>query len=291
MAFVVTAVTAEVVTVASVASAVAELGMTLSVVGAVTGSKDLMKVGGFMSLAGGVTSLASGAFGAAEGAASDAAAGAADGGLDLAGQQVAEATYTGANPAPVFSDAADAASSGMNGVSGLADTASDVTQQALSGTNFDSLGADSGAATAGNTGADTSVNAGSDISGISGPSSPTGASSPDTPTMKYGDNSITPGAPNVPQAIGGTVAPPGGTDPFSLQKWWASQPDSTKNLIMQGGLKAVGGLFQGWTEDQKLALERNKFALQQQMLSNGSAQPSINFQSKPTGIINSARSA
>src|SRR3954468_1511272 len=61
----------EAVTAGVVLAAVAEVGMAVTVVGAVTGSKDMMKVGGIMSLVGGVGSLAAGAFegGAAAGAA------------------------------------------------------------------------------------------------------------------------------------------------------------------------------------------------------------------------------
>ena len=282
MAFVVTAVTAEVVTIASVATAVAELGMTLSVVGAVTGSKDLTKIGGYLGLAGGVTSLAAGAFDAVAGAAADGAAGE---GLDLAGQQIADATYTGVNTDPIFSDVADSASSGLNGVTGLADSSSNAAQSGLGDASLDSIGNGPSIAAPGQN-AGTNAGSVSDTTATNGPAAPAGANSPDAPTMKYGDNSITPGSPSMPQT--GTVQPPADTSPGGIKQWWNQQPDSTKNALLQGGLKAVGGLFQGWSDDQKLALERERFNLQ---MNNGSSQPSISFQSKPTGIINSARGA
>ena len=64
MAFFVSAVVAavEVTTVATVALAVSEVGMALSVTGMVTGNKDLMKIGGVMGLAGGIAGLANSAF-------------------------------------------------------------------------------------------------------------------------------------------------------------------------------------------------------------------------------------
>jgi hypothetical protein len=57
----ITAVVAGATDFATVATAVAEVGTTLSVVGAVTGNSTLTKVGGIMGLAGGAGALASGA--------------------------------------------------------------------------------------------------------------------------------------------------------------------------------------------------------------------------------------
>lgn len=271
MAFVITAIAAEAVTVASVAAAVGELGMTLSVVGAVTGSKDLMKVGGFLGLAGGATSLASGLADSAGGLVVDAAGE----GLGGSGGALGQAGDYGMNAA---------AETGMSGVAPIAgNTANTVIKTAdEAGSMFGDATLDSGV---GNGLETNSTNAGMGGSSANAP----GAGGPgalDAPTMKYGDNSIAPGSPSVPQSIGGAVAPPPATDSGSIQKWWASQPESTKNLILQDGLRAVGGLYQGWSDEQKRALEREQFNLK---MSNGSAQPTISFKSKPTGIINSAR--
>jgi hypothetical protein len=52
-------------TAAVVLAAVTEIGVTMTVVGAVTGSKDLMKIGGVMSLVGGIGGMVAGASGAA----------------------------------------------------------------------------------------------------------------------------------------------------------------------------------------------------------------------------------
>jgi len=266
MAFVVSAVTAEVVTVASVAAAVGELGMTLSVVGAVTGSKDLMKVGGYMSLAGGVTSFAAGALSGGSGLAVDAAGE----GLGGAGGALGQAGDYGMNAA---------AESGMADVTPLAENTANTV---INGTS-DAIPASTDASAVSNsTAGDAASNAGAD--------SASGAANQNAPTMKYGDNSVTPGAPSIGQfGQAGPVSPPADTSSNGIVDWYKKQPDAVKAAIMKGGLSAVGGLFQGWTEEQKMALDRNKFALQQQQLSNGSAQPTISFQSKPTGIINSAR--
>ncbi len=63
MAWVVTAVVAAfevTATAAVIFTAVSEVGMALTVVGAVTGSKDLMKIGGVLGLAGGIGGMAAG---------------------------------------------------------------------------------------------------------------------------------------------------------------------------------------------------------------------------------------
>lgn len=267
MAFVVTAVAAEVVTVASVAAAVGELGVALSVVGAVTGSKDLVKIGGFLGLAGGVTSLAAGAFGAAEGAAAEGLAG---DGLGGAGGTLGQAGDYGMGTA---------SSSGMDGVTSLAkDTGSSLTDgvtnattPAFDDTHFDAIGSG------------PSVPDASDPSGPASPTSQGDIGAPSTQTP-YSD---------ARNSGGGGVAygnsAPSGSTFEDISNWCNKQPEAVKAAVIRGGASAVGGMFQGWSEEQKLALERNKFALQQRQLANGSAQPTIGFQTKPVGIINTAR--
>ncbi len=73
-----------------VLGAMAEIGTTMSIVGAVTGNKDLLKIGGVLGLVGGVGGLVNGAVGAAGGAAAESATSGlgeavdATGGLDTA---------------------------------------------------------------------------------------------------------------------------------------------------------------------------------------------------------------
>jgi hypothetical protein len=94
MAWVVAAVTAafaEGATAAVIAEAVSAVGIATSVVGAVTGSKDLMKIGAIVGLAGGVGSLATAAFGGAAAAGDAAVAGAGDAAVAGAGDAATDA--------------------------------------------------------------------------------------------------------------------------------------------------------------------------------------------------------
>lgn len=60
-------------TVSAIAAVATVAGVAMTVVGAITGDKDLMKIGAMVGIAGGVTGLATGAFGAGTAAASEAA--------------------------------------------------------------------------------------------------------------------------------------------------------------------------------------------------------------------------
>lgn len=79
----------EAVTATLVLSAVAEVGMAMTVVGGVVGSKDLMKIGAAMSLVGGVGGMIAGATSGAAGAAGAAADSAAASGLAEIGADAA----------------------------------------------------------------------------------------------------------------------------------------------------------------------------------------------------------
>ena len=114
MAFIVTAVIAveaaiAVTTIATVLAAVAAVGTAITVVGLVTGNKEMVKVGGVMSLVGGIGGLAAGAMseGAAAGAASSAGDVAAEGAGSAAADGVA-ADAVGGMGAPSYETAADA---------------------------------------------------------------------------------------------------------------------------------------------------------------------------------------
>lgn len=88
----------EAVTATLVLSAVAEVGMALTVVGGVVGSKDLMKIGAAMSLVGGVGGMIAGATSGAAGAAGAAGEAAAGSAMDAA---AAEALTAGASDAAI----------------------------------------------------------------------------------------------------------------------------------------------------------------------------------------------
>ena len=88
----------EAVTATLVLSAVAEVGMAMTVVGGVTGSKSLMKIGAAMSLIGGVGGMINGAMSGAAGAASGVGEAAAGSAMDVA---AAEALTAGASDAAI----------------------------------------------------------------------------------------------------------------------------------------------------------------------------------------------
>lgn len=109
---------------AATIAAVGEIGLTLGVVGAVTGNKTLTKIGGVMGLASGVGSLANSAFGAASSAATG----------------VAESTANSADSAASsFSDASYAAQNGIDppyvGSGTATDAAGSFADQSLPSTN------------------------------------------------------------------------------------------------------------------------------------------------------------
>lgn len=134
MAVVVTAVATaiEVGTLAAALTAVATVGTAMTVVGVVTHSKELTKIGGIMALVGGVGGLVNGALtagvgaaaGATEGAAAS-AAGAAEGAeagwAGIANDAVAGVNATGVAPV-AFDGAAAAASGAASTAPGLAAT-------------------------------------------------------------------------------------------------------------------------------------------------------------------------
>lgn len=127
MSFVITAVAAAFVEGAATAvilTAITEVGVAMSVVGTLTKSRELMQLGGAMSVVGGVGGLVNGAIGMAAGAAADGAAGAAAGSLGSAAADGAEAGWAGmasdavastntAAAAPLAFDGASAAATGI----------------------------------------------------------------------------------------------------------------------------------------------------------------------------------
>lgn len=93
------------ITATMIFAAVAEVGTILTVVGAVTGDKDLMKIGGTIGLIGGVGGLASGAMGLGASAADAAATTVTD---------AATASSNVANSLDGFESLADATTSGLS---------------------------------------------------------------------------------------------------------------------------------------------------------------------------------
>lgn len=132
MSFVVTAVAAALVegaTAAVILTAIAEVGVAMTVVGTVTKSKELTQLGGAMSLVGGVGGIVNGlATGALGTGAAAAGGGAADAALGATAAQGAEAGWasmagdavSGINAAGIAPIAFDGASAAASGIAGSA---------------------------------------------------------------------------------------------------------------------------------------------------------------------------
>lgn len=262
MAFVVTAITSvSALTAASsfiaIATAVAEVGMAMTVVGTVTKSKELVKVGGFLAMAGGVSSLAAGAFNAATGTAAAEGAGASlaagsDAAFDAWAAEVGAAesgigieAFGGA--APSWAGSTGAAMEGM----GAAQAGQEMTK--IANATPTSPGMDLTSTT---------------TDGVGGQA------------LKFAENA-------------GAIAPPAATDPGSMAQWWKNLPEPRKNAILQMGGKAVGGLFEGWTAEQKMAFERERLNLEQQKyntgVSNANQQPTTIKPPSAGGLLNAKR--
>lgn len=138
MSFVVSAVAAafiEGATAAVILTAVTEVGIALTVVGTVTKSPELTKLGGAMSLVGGVGGVINGAMGAAAGAAAEGAAG----GLGAAAEG-AEAGWAGmANDAVAGVNSAAAAPIAFDGASAAASGAASTAPGLAASNSLDSL--------------------------------------------------------------------------------------------------------------------------------------------------------
>lgn len=228
--------------IAEIATVVSAVGSGLSVVGAVTGSKDLAKIGGTLALAGGVTSLATSAFGA--------------GAATAAGEVASSAAGIG---------------EGLGGSGGAYGAASD-------------FGANTGL---GYTGEATTTGLSSAANKASGLINQVGSIDAPAPQNQQPQDLLP-----VSQSTGG-VKPPSDISSNGFLTWFKSLDPRTQSTILQSGAGAVGGLFDGWTQEQKLALDRERMALDREKynkgLLNASAQPVINF--APTGLINAPRTS
>lgn len=254
-------------TVATIAAGVANAGIVLSIVGKVTKSKELMKIGGVMAVAGGVASLGASAYGAMTGG--TAAATSVDGaatniGADAAVNQAAPAILDTAETFPV----SDPSALVTTPTPSLADSAASW-NPASSDIALDSVPQASGATPA-YAPASTEANMSVDPSGSRG---------------------LIAGV----QDASANYVKPGFLE--SAGNWYKNLPDAEKsrihNQILQAGGKAIGGMFEGWSADKKLELEREVMAENQRRYdntrANGNAIPTIAFKPAPTGLVKSAR--
>jgi hypothetical protein len=267
-------------------TAVAETGMALSVVGAVTGNKNLMKIGGEMGLVGGLGSLAAGAFSAAGGAAAEGVGEA----VGNAGASFSDAAFdaTGAAGTAAGGVAGSEAAAATNALGGLGDMGGDA--MSTTGSSMSQpLTIDPGAAGAepwnasddlSNAGMSDTVNGQNgtyDASGKFIPDQNTGAAQTDTGSV---------GAPNGVQAPSGANAPssPGMSAVDSIKQslgdMWGKMSPQAQSELMKAALAVPGGIQNQKNRAAELALQQQKV----NQTSYGSQVPSF-------GIINSAQKA
>lgn len=288
MAFVVTAVAAavELGTFAAIATAVSEVGIAMSVVGGITGNKELSKWGGYLGIAGGVGGLAAGAFSTAAVSAGDGLAAGETGAMDMGvgGSGVLDSTAGSAGTAGEGLAASNTGAMDMGtGGSGIINDATNV-----GATDAGSLNSLSAPPTA--PGADPSVTA---------PTTPTapGADPAQAQGATTADNSFSDSRFNAQNGIdqsytgSGSAAPMKDLSSNGVLQWFKNLDPKLQSTILQTGAGAASGLFQGWSAEQKLALEREKFNLDKEKYStavtNASSVPTVKF--APVGIINNSQ--
>lgn len=250
------------VTAATVLSAVATIGTTLSVVGMVTGSKSLMKLGGMLGLVGGIGGMIAGAAG---GAAAGAAASAAEGAGSAAGF-VGEGAASGVG---AWDGALGAASSGAESAAGgiiqstMGGPPAGVGPDLASGSVMPDLAANptdmrlaAGTQTSPGMMEVGAQGGGTQFSNLGGGEAPTGAQGPATPAE-------TPN-PTDMRLEAGTQQSPYGPSQDSGSFWSSFSQFADKNkTLFNSGMQVVGGAMKGANErdmwNQKMALHRDQF--------------------------------
>lgn len=279
MAWVVSAVVAafEVgATAATIMTAVTEVGMSLSVVGAVTGNKDLMKIGGVLGIAGGIGGMAAGGvFGeAAQGAmestfGSGATAATTEG---LAQGALADGSQQAATEG-LANQAAENAAAGTlsNTASGLGDIG---LSQAGDGLNLSQFAGDTAGSALNTPSAITAAPGGAvDAAGsISTPTTMPGSVAPvatgevapvtvDTGAIHatYGEGGLDGGPLNGLTATGDTFAKAQSSGLLaSAQQWLTGLHPTVKAEILKAALAVPGGIQAQMNKAQELALQQQR---------------------------------
>lgn len=261
----------------ALATAVNYVGVGMSVVGAVTKNKNFTKVGAVMGLAGGVMNIAGvGTTAAAEVAATGAetaieaeafdAAMASQGAAELAVTQAdpfLAATGTGA-AAPVASAASSAAEvASVANAPPFSAELEGMAQPAVANSG------PSGLLNATQTPAMQQPAMAVDVA------AETAAKVPSFTNNVMSSNFMS----NMPT---GAATPPPAS---GISSWWSSKSVPEKEMWMKAAASGVGSMFQGWSEEQKLALQR-EIANQNQgnidmKQANLNAQPTVQF--RPVG--------
>lgn len=234
----------EAVTAATVMAAVSTVGTVMTVVGAVTGAKDLMKIGGVMALVGGVGGMVAGA---ASGAAA-AAEGAAMGAEGAVANTVASAgDYVNAMDAM-----SDSATTGLTGGTDAIVSPVSMTQPQV--TPLGPVAANATPEVAMAPAQSPIIGPTQAAPEVMGAQAPTGAVAPTGPSTPY-DNIDVGGGWN-----------PAGTAPQDSSSFFTRFSDwANKNKTMFGaGMQLAGGLVNGMNQrqmwDQKMNLGQQRLA-------------------------------
>lgn len=263
-----------------VLAAVVEVGVTLSVVGVVTGNKDLMKIGGVMSLVGGIGGMVAGASGAAASSTSALTEAGTEAALESASAE-AMGAYGGSAAAEASQQAAI---SGMEGVAseGIVGNAA---QTMGAGPNMaspvEAIQPSAPLETPTAQAAMPDATTVADATNVAAPEAPIGAQTPaevSTPYSNPTDARLAAGNQHTPWMDGAPKDSAGFFDGF-----FKFAKDNEK--LLNSGVQFAGGALKGMNEsamwDEKMELERTR---QRYGNSAGSFAPSAN-----RGIVAGAR--
>lgn len=268
------------------AATLAYVGIAGAVVARVTKSKELAQISAGLSLGAGIAGMAEGLFG----------------GVDAAAGSVSGATAAAEAAGEVSQLEALAGLDSAAGLGGATAGLGDVAASA--GETSGLLGASDSIAQSGGLiepAASSASGGGGLLGATTTPTSlvatPTSASGPlDASAIKApwtGGAGVTPSDPFGMNTFGtGAITPPAGTDSFSVSKWWGGLSEPMKSKVLQMGGQFAGSLFDGWSAEQKLALERERMNLEKSKFDtsqkNASAQPIVKFQNytaPTTGLL------
>lgn len=254
------AVYAGTATVAMVATVVSVVGAGISVVGMLTGNKAMIKWGGILSLAGGVVGIAAGAIGGG------AAAGAEIGAIDASMAGTAVETGAGLTGAEMVGSTPNLAEFGAT--EGIVDGAASSASSSFTPPNI----------------------TGTPETGLLGSSSaPSTEIVPQQPAAPGNEAAQATGS-SVGNTAKVNLPPKGG-----IGQWWSDLPKDVQakyvTQMVQTGGNAIGGLFQGWSEEQKMEFQQNQEQFRQQMETNRSAQPTFKAPKPVGGLLNTTAKA
>jgi hypothetical protein len=267
------------------ATAIADTGLALTVVGAVTGSKDLMKAGSILGMAGGIAGIANNPFGAAGAAGVDGAA--ASGASDVTAGTLADEGLAAQG------NSVNALDQGAN-YDGLAKLDSSPDLSSVSGAPSSSQPLDSTAITTqtgktigGNptlTGAGGNVDPATGMAG-SGPGLPSTppAAAPVASDAVQGNsvNALDQGVNYDGGIINGTRA---SSIIDGIKDVWGGLSKDAQATILRAALSVPGGIQAQKNKARELALQEARV----KQTSYGSAVPSFSLPSTP-GIVNAAK--